>query len=176
MPRLASLLHRLNQLDKRTTAHLALDTDARLLRLLALSAAHSGDSPLWLLGAVLGLLWGTNPCHVLGLRILYGTLAAGGLTTALKWAFRRQRPPGDSAGFYSKLDQPAFPSGHAGRTACIAVLIAPLVPNWSPIPLVCWVGLVGLARVALQVHFISDIVGGWAVGLLAGCILLATMR
>jgi len=28
--------------------------------------------------------------------------------------------------------------------------------------------MVGLARVALQVHFISDIVGGWAAGLLVG--------
>jgi len=34
-----------------------------------------------------------------------------------------------------------------------------------------WAGLVGLARVALRVHFASDIVGGWAVGSLVGLLL-----
>jgi membrane-associated phospholipid phosphatase len=41
--------------------------------------------------------------------------------------------------------------------------------------LVAWVGLVGLARVALQVHFVSDVVGGWSVGMLIGLTLQAAL-
>jgi membrane-associated phospholipid phosphatase len=39
---------------------------------------------------------------------------------------------------------------------------------WGSALLTLWAGLVGLARIALRVHFASDIVGGWAVGLLVG--------
>jgi undecaprenyl-diphosphatase len=100
--------------------------------------------------------------------VLIGTLAAGAVTTALKRLFRRQRPPGEGWGFYSRFDRHAFPSGHAGRSACIVVLLIPLLPPWGLISLPIWAGLVGLARVALQVHFVSDILGGWVVGLLVG--------
>ena len=74
-------------------------------------------------------------------------------------------------GFYTHFDRHAFPSGHAGRSACIVVLLAPLLPPWGFVLLPLWAGLVGLARVALQVHFVSDIIGGWAAGLLVGLVL-----
>jgi membrane-associated phospholipid phosphatase len=54
-------------------------------------------------------------------------------------------------------------------------LLAPLLPAWGLLPLAAWVGLVGLARVALQVHFVSDVIGGWLVGLLAGLALQAAL-
>jgi undecaprenyl-diphosphatase len=52
--------------------------------------------------------------------------------------------------------------------ACLAALLAPLLPPGTALLLVLWAGLVGLARVALQVHFASDILAGWAVGLVVG--------
>ena len=165
-------------LDRKLSARLAIPREARFLRLLALIAAHSGDSPLWLLCAAAALIWGGANWWGFGGRVLIGTLAAGAATTVLKWLFRRQRPPGESLGFYSRFDRHAFPSGHAGRSACIAVLLAPLLPVWSIAPpilwigLILWVGLIGLARVSLQVHFISDIVSGWIAGLSVGLILL----
>ncbi len=161
-------MERLTALDQNLSAHLAIPREARLLRLLALAFAHSGDSPLWLAGAFVALIWGSTSWQGFGGRVLLGTLIAGGITTILKWVFRRQRPPGESLGFYSRFDRHAFPSGHAGRCACLVVLLAPLLPPWGPVPLVLWAGLVGLARIALQVHFVSDVVGGWATGLLVG--------
>jgi undecaprenyl-diphosphatase len=161
-------------LDRKLSARLVIPREARFLRLMALIAAHSGDSPLWLLWAAVALIWGGDAWWSFGGRVLVGTLAAGATTTALKWLFRRQRPPGESLGFYSRLDHHAFPSGHAGRSACLAVLLAPLLPAWGIAPPILWIGLilwvilVGLARVSLKVHFISDIVGGWITGLLIG--------
>jgi undecaprenyl-diphosphatase len=165
-------LHRIVALDRKLSARLAIPCEARFLRLLAHSAAHSGDSPLWLIGAIVALIWGSAAWWGFGGRVLIGALAAGAATTILKRIFRRQRPPGDGLGFYSRFDRHAFPSGHAGRCACLAVLLAPLLPAQGIAPLALWVVMVGLARVTLQVHFISDIVGGWIAGLLVGLALL----
>jgi undecaprenyl-diphosphatase len=162
-------LTRLIALDQQLSARLALPCEARFLRPLALVIAHSGDSPLWLLGATTAVIWGNTTWQDLGWRVLVGTLVAGTVITLLKWLFRRQRPPGESRGFYSRFDRHAFPSGHAGRSACIVILLMPFIPStWGRVLFSLWVGLVGLARIALQVHFVSDIAVGWTVGLLVG--------
>jgi undecaprenyl-diphosphatase len=162
-------IRQLIALDRQISARLAIPREARFLRLLALVAAHSGDSPLWLSSGVAVLIWGNAAWRDFGWRVLIGTLVAGAVTTAFKWLFRRQRPPGEGWGFYTQFDRHAFPSGHAGRSACMVTLLCSLLPfPWGLILLLLWAGLVGLARVALQVHFASDIVGGWAVGLLVG--------
>jgi undecaprenyl-diphosphatase len=168
-------LQRFVALDQQTSARLAIPREARLLRLLALAVAHSGDSPLWLVGAMAALLWGNGIWRAFGWRVLIGTLAAGTITTLFKWIFRRQRPPehGAGRGFYTRFDRHAFPSGHAGRSACLLILLASFLSPWGSVLLAFWVGLVGLARVLLQVHFVSDILGGWVVGLLTGIVLLA---
>jgi undecaprenyl-diphosphatase len=156
-------------LDQQLSARFALSCEARFLRLLALVIAHSGDSPLWLLGAATAIIWGNITWQSFGWRVLVGTLVTGTVITLLKWFFRRQRPPGDGRGFYTRFDRHAFPSGHAGRSACMIILLTPFIPStWGRVLLPLWVGLVGLARIALQVHFVSDIVGGWTVGLLVG--------
>ncbi|MDY6876271.1 MAG: phosphatase PAP2 family protein [Chloroflexota bacterium] len=165
-------LQRLLALDWRCSARLVIPHEARFLRLLALVVAHSGDSPLWLAGAAMTLVWGSTTWRDFGWRVLVGALVTGAATTALKWVFRRQRPPGEGLGFYTQYDRHAFPSGHAGRSACMVVLLTPLLPPWGTATIALWAGLVGLARVALEVHFISDIIGGWATGLLVGMALL----
>ncbi|MFE1807245.1 phosphatase PAP2 family protein [Streptomyces sp. NPDC059533] len=67
----------------------------------------------------------------------------------------------------------SFPSGHAmtATTSCAVLLLAllPLVPRpWRPLPwalaAVSVVG-VGYTRVALGVHWVSDVLGGWLLGL-----------
>jgi undecaprenyl-diphosphatase len=169
-------LRDLIRLDRVLSTRLAIPQGARGLRLLALLVAHSGDSPLWLLFGLGALAWGllrdVAVWRALGGRVLIGCLVAGAATTGLKWLFRRQRPPGKGVGFYSRFDRHAFPSGHAGRTACIAVLLSPFfAAGWPSGGLAAWVCAVGLARVALQVHFLSDILAGWIVGLMVGLLL-----
>jgi undecaprenyl-diphosphatase len=164
--------HRIAALDQEFSTRLAIPPEARWLRLLALCVAHSGDSPLWIVGAGILILWAPPPGRDVGWRILVGTLAAGAATTALKWSFRRPRPPGKGWGFYTRFDRHAFPSGHAGRTACVAALLVPFVPApCGPPALLLWVALVGLARVVLRVHFITDILGGWGLGWVIGWML-----
>ena len=169
-------LQHLIALDRQLSAHLAIPREARIRRLLTLLVAHSGDSLLWLAGAGVALVWGNAAWRDPGWRVVIGTLVTGAVTTVLKWLFRRQRPPGKGRGFYTRFDRHAFPSGHAGRTACLIVLLSPLIPPWGTVILALWAGLVGLARIALQVHFISDILAGWLFGMVTGLALLAVLR
>jgi len=163
-------VQRLLALDQQVSARLAVS--GRWARLLALCTAHSGDSPLWLLGATAAIVWGTPWWRAIGVRVWTGTLVAGTFITVLKWLFRRQRPQAKGRGFYSYLDRHAFPSGHAGRLACLAVMLAPVLPRpWGLILLPLWAGAVGLARVALQVHFLMDVAGGWVIGAAIGLVL-----
>ncbi|MGW6413908.1 phosphatase PAP2 family protein [Streptomyces sp. NPDC055055] len=67
----------------------------------------------------------------------------------------------------------SFPSGHAmtAFTSCAVLLLVllPLVPRaWRPVPWILAAVAVlgaGYTRVALGVHWVSDVVGGWLLGL-----------
>lgn len=145
---------------------------AGLSRVVALLVAHSGDSPIWLAGALAAILWGRPPWPSFGRRALAATLVGGVVAMLLKWLFRRRRPGGPAGGLYTWLDRHAFPSGHATRAACVAVVLAPLLPAWGVGLLTVWSCLVSLARVALGVHYLLDVIVGLAVGLLSGLGLL----
>lgn len=60
-----------------------------------------------------------------------------------------------------------FPSNHAINTATAAAFLHVLYPRsgWVSWPLVV---LVGLARVYIGAHYVSDVVGGWILGGLCG--------
>jgi len=154
--------------DKVTSARLAGSAGGRLAHLLALLVAHSGDSPLWLVGGGAALLWGGATTRPFGLRILIATLAGALAATLGKWLFRRNRPGASHGGLYTRLDRHAFPSGHATRAACVAVILAPLLPPWVAALLAAWAVAVCLARVALRVHYLLDVAAGLLLGVVLG--------
>jgi undecaprenyl-diphosphatase len=93
------------------------------------------------------------------------------LTALLKELFGRIRPDFDEGG--ARLDSLSYPSGHSSGIATlmtVALLLAwPLLTRRTRIlgALVgaCLVVLVGVTRIWLGVHFLSDVLGGWALGL-----------
>lgn len=102
----------------------------------------------------------------------------------LKAWFDRPRPDAGSA--VPLPDSAAFPSGHAAAGAAslgaLAVLAAERLPSrrariWLWATVVATGVAVGLSRIALNVHYLTDVLAGWCLGLawLAACLLLREM-
>ena len=106
--------------------------------------------------------------------------STGLLTTVLKLAFRRSRPPFvDEA---AKLHSFSFPSGHASGAFAVYLLIALILTDgvrsrWRVAGVAVAVAaalLVAATRVLIPVHYLSDVIAGGAVGIaMAACAWLA---
>jgi undecaprenyl-diphosphatase len=90
------------------------------------------------------------------------------LVMAIKFTVRRRRPEGEWGSIYRNTDPHSFPSGHAARTAMLAILSISVGPPWFGVLLVVWAPLVSLARVAMGLHYFSDVVVGVALGVVMG--------
>lgn len=165
-------LKRLLELDARLSARMRVAESPGMLRSVAVVLAHSGDSWFWWAG--LGLLWwlGGPFWRPWALAVLYSILALAAVVLVIKFTIRRRRPEGEWGGLYRKTDPHSFPSGHAARVVLLAMLAIGFGP-WPLAVILCvWAPLVALARVAMGVHYLSDIVAGFGLGALAGVIAL----
>jgi undecaprenyl-diphosphatase len=54
----------------------------------------------------------------------------------------------------------------------LAVVVLGLEPLWLGLLLLPWAILVGLARVAMGVHYLSDVLAGMVLGLVIGVVVL----
>lgn len=97
-----------------------------------------------------------------------GGLAA--LVMGVKFTVRRSRPEGEWGSIYRNTDPHSFPSGHAARAFFIAVVAAWFGPAWLAMLLWLWAPLVALARVAMGVHYVSDIIAGAAFGVIVALV------
>jgi undecaprenyl-diphosphatase len=164
-------LRRLLELDARLSDRLRIAEQPGPLRSLAVVLAHSGDSWFWLAG--LGLLWLLNPDggrERAGVMIV-SILVTAVLVMAIKFTVRRRRPEGEWGSIYRNTDPHSFPSGHAARVVMLAVLAFSLGPGWFAALLAVWAPLVGLARIAMGVHYLSDVVVGMALGGVMGVVI-----
>jgi membrane-associated phospholipid phosphatase len=160
------------ELDARLSARMRVAGGTGVLRSMAIVLAHSGDSWFWWAG--LGLLWwlGNSFWRQWALTVLLSIIALAIIVLAIKFTIRRRRPEGDWGGVYRKTDPHSFPSGHAARVVLIAVLALGLGPGWLAMIICIWAPLVALARVAMGVHYLSDIVAGFGLGAVAGILSL----
>jgi undecaprenyl-diphosphatase len=162
------------QLDARLSEQLRLAERPGLLRSWAVFFAHSGDSWFWGAGLVV-LWWRAEPFwKQWAIVMLAGISVLAALVMGLKFIIRRRRPEGEWGGIYRNTDPHSFPSGHAARAFLIAVVAAGLGPGWAALALWIWAPLVALARVAMGVHYVSDVVAGLAVGISMGLVVLQT--
>jgi undecaprenyl-diphosphatase len=155
-------------LDADLSVRLRLAESPGILRSIAMFFAHSGDSWLWAAGILLVWFFGSpfwkSRALMLGISVVITAL----LVLTIKFTVRRKRPEGDWGEIYRSTDPHSFPSGHAARSFMLAVLAIGLGPAWFAILLLIWAPLVGLARVAMGVHYLSDVVVGAFLGILMG--------
>ena len=106
----------------------------------------------------------------LALFLVTTTVAGGAINTAVKVMVDRDRPdldpPVATAGGFS------FPSGHATSSTvaygALLLVLLPAVPRRGRLPVVAaavaLVLAIGTSRLALGVHYVSDVLGGFALG------------
>lgn len=166
---------RLLELDVQTTRKLQIADRPGLLRTFAMIFAHSGDSWFWLVSLALLWLLGLENWKSLAFIMILSILITATLVMIIKFTVRRQRPDGEWGNIYRKTDPHSFPSGHAARAAMLAVLGVGLGPAWFGWILVVWAPLVILARVAMGVHYISDVLAGALLGIISGVVILVIL-
>jgi undecaprenyl-diphosphatase len=159
-------LKNLLQLDEKITAAIRLQDLSHPFKPFAAFFAHSGDS--WFNEITLFILWlfTRDQWHQMLAWMAGCIIVLALLVFAVKFLIRRQRPEGDWGAIYRKTDPHSFPSGHAARTAMLAVIAFAFAPVWLGILFVVWALLVSLARVWMGVHYISDVVAGALLGVL----------
>lgn len=116
------------------------------------------------------VLW-RHKARMLAIWLLVTSAAELGLVQLVKYAAGRERPPGRLV----EATSPSYVSGHATAAAVMmgtVLVVLPAVRGWSVrakalggIGGALIVLVTSLDRVLLDVHYVSDVVGGWLLGL-----------
>jgi undecaprenyl-diphosphatase len=154
-----------------------------LTRALSLASLLGGPAVLAALGAVLTAIFVWRRWWRGAILLPMAMVGAGVLDTALKFAFRRTRP---TAFFdYPLPASYSFPSGHALFAFCFfttgAALLAPRlqrrVLRWLVWGVAAMLVLaIGFSRIYLGVHYPSDVIAGYTVGLLWSSVIIVGDR
>jgi membrane-associated phospholipid phosphatase len=112
------------------------------------------------------LYWCVN--SQLGIRIGIILLSSNGLNTAFKWIFHSPRPYWINPNIKALAIESSFgiPSGHAMVSTSVWGRIAMWVKKpWVILVIVIMLFFIGFSRLYLGVHFLSDVVAGWLLGI-----------
>jgi undecaprenyl-diphosphatase len=161
-----NLFRRILEIDRDWSNSLRVVEKPGILRTLAMIFAHSGDSWFWGIAMVVLWLAGSTLWKQWAVYQLFWISVLAALVLILKFSIRRRRPEGAWGAIYRATDPHSFPSGHAARAFLIAVIASFFSPLWLAITLWVWAPLVSLARVAMGLHYVSDVVAGAIFGIM----------
>lgn len=103
------------------------------------------------------------------LALLFVVTGGRGLVELLKCTLGRPRPR--LIDYPVEVHSLSFPSGHAGNSTvvylAIALIAAPLIARtrWPAVAAIALAFVIGLTRPMLGVHWPSDVLAGWSLGL-----------
>lgn len=84
----------------------------------------------------------------------------------LKKTFKRRRPyvvVDTLERIHEPSDEFSFPSGHTAGGFLMAFVVSHLFPA-AALPMYLWASSIGLSRILLRVHFVSDVIAGALLG------------
>ena len=158
------------ELDARLSNQMRVAEKPGALRAIAVFFAHSGDSWFWAIGLLAVWISGDSFWKEWAVVQLGSISLLAAMVLVIKFRIKRRRPEGEWGRIYRSSDPHSFPSGHAARAFLIATIAAGLGPPGLAMALWIWAPLVGLARVAMGVHYLSDIVAGALFGIVVALI------
>ncbi len=166
------LYYKLLKRDEEASSWLALENPPRVVEIFLKLVSHSCDSWYWMIGLVLLWVISNRAGKEIAVTTAFVTGTLAFVVLLVKFLFRRPRPEGDWGQIYRVNDPHSFPSGHAARAAAIVVVAAHLLPWWAVVIVAIWALLVGYSRVALKVHYLSDVLFGFLFGTLFALVTL----
>ena len=143
----------------------------RWVRFWMIVATRMGDGWLWYaLGMALLFDGGPQRFAAVGAA---GSAALLGILVfkALKRLSQRPRPCQLEPHCWSKVlppDRFSFPSGHTMTAFAIALVVSYFYPSLEA-PLFFLAASIGLSRIVLGMHFLSDVLAGMVLGVALGC-------
>ena len=153
------MLNNLQQLDHKLSKKFAELSRFKLLSQVMKVFALSGELWVWLI--IFAWVWYQYNNY----QYLIAVLIVAVVNKSIKYIFKRKRPAEELSAYYQKYDPHSFPSSHSARAGMIFLAAFHLPADWI------WVGvayalLVILSRLILSMHYISDVVVGFCVGVL----------
>ena len=135
-----------------------------------------GNTMLYVLLCIVLLLLGRRSLA----ESLFIAAAVSALASrSLKVLFGRARPFVDDAGAFTFLEYQfaytSFPSGHSVMAAVFACVLVRFFPALWPVALLLALA-VGVSRIVLGVHFLSDVIMGWYIGTACASYVLWRLR
>lgn len=103
------------------------------------------------------------------IRLIAGMLLVEGVSASIKTVFHCQRPESESySNLLEKINSGSFPSVHAGRVMLYSLsVISVLNSIWGAMLILLLTALVGISRIVLRKHYVTDVLGGYALGFIA---------
>jgi undecaprenyl-diphosphatase len=136
----------------------------RWIQVWMVASTRLGDGWAWLAMVVIAPARGDGrAAHTLA-ETMVALVAVNAAQVALKRAFRRARPGGPVVWWdVHAPDQFSFPSGHTMNAFAVATLVTVHVPLAAPLAFAV-AASVGASRVVLELHYVSDVAAGAALG------------
>jgi undecaprenyl-diphosphatase len=163
-------LHSFLELDARLSQKIRVAEKPGTLRTISVYLAHSGDSWFWAIGLIALWVSGDSFWKKWAVVQFLSISVLAVLVLCVKFLVRRERPEGEWGEIYRSTDPHSFPSGHAARAFLIATIGVALGPPWLGVVLCIWAPLVAISRAAMGVHYLSDVIAGALLGIVAALI------
>ena len=101
-----------------------------------------------------------------GVRLSVLLVLSSSVNSAVKLLFDQPRPAADRVQVLAEENSPGFPSGHSQNSLVVyGYLAAQVRQPWAWAAAILVVLGVGLSRIYLGVHFPTDVLGGWLIGI-----------
>ncbi|NPD90044.1 MAG: phosphatase PAP2 family protein [Asgard group archaeon] len=161
---MTAILDELSVWDKKITRKIAANSSKQMK--LASFFAISGNAPQWFIMSFMFFIFDLFMSRNVNLLQMSLAAACGLTTSMIKFLTRRKRPNEILAKSYAvDIDNWSFPSGHAGRMFSLAITLTLFYPRVGWVFLI-WAIAVCYGRIALQIHWFLDIVGGATIGII----------
>ena len=158
----------LDEWDKRVSQKIV-DRTAKHKTMFSLLAL-SGNSQPWIILSLIFFIFDIFMDRTINIFQLLVLGIAGLTTIVVKYIVKRKRPSDEMLKKYvARGDYYSFPSGHASRMACSAIVMILFFPEVGWLFGIWAIG-VNIARISLRLHYVLDVIGGTVVGLIIGII------